>query len=158
MGRTQIGTRRTPGGHLAPPEAATAAGLRYVTDDGPGFRRQKAGKGFAYLRPAGRPLRDQRHLARIRSLAIPPAWTDVWICTSPKGHIQAVGRDARGRKQYRYHARWRESRDEAKYGRMVAFGRALGRRSARASSRTSPAPACRARRCWRRSCGCSSGR
>ena len=127
MGRTEIAGSRTRGGHLAPPEAATAAGLRYVTDHGPGFRRQKAGKGFAYFRPDGAPLHDPRHLARIRSLVIPPAWTDVWISTSPKGHIQAVGRDARGRKQYRYHARWRQSRDEAKYGRMVAFGRTLGR-------------------------------
>jgi DNA topoisomerase-1 len=117
--------------HVPPPEAASAAGLRYVSDTAPGFRRQRAGKAFVYLRPDGRPLHDARELARIRSLVIPPAWTDVWICTSPKGHIQAVGRDARGRKQYRYHARWRASRDEAKFGRMVAFGKTLPRIRAR---------------------------
>jgi DNA topoisomerase-1 len=112
-------------------EAASAAGLRYVTDGAPGFHRHKAGEGFVYRRASGRPLRDAGTLARIRSLVIPPAWTRVWICASPRGHIQAVGRDARGRKQYRYHPRWRESRDEAKYGRMVTFGQALPRIRAR---------------------------
>jgi DNA topoisomerase-1 len=130
MGGTQAGGQAHPH-HLPAPEAATAAGLRYVTDAAPGIRRDKAGKGFVYRHPGGRPLKEERTLARIRSLVIPPAWTDVWICPNPQGHLQAVGRDARGRKQYRYHARWRESRDEAKYGRMVAFGRALPRIRAR---------------------------
>jgi DNA topoisomerase-1 len=119
--------RRPPGA----PEAATAAGLHYVSDRTPGIRRQKSGKSFVYSHPDGRRLRDAKTLARIRSLVIPPAWTDVWICPSPRGHIQAVGRDARGRKQYRYHPRWRATRDEAKYGRLVAFGRTLARIRAR---------------------------
>jgi DNA topoisomerase I len=106
-------------------EAAQAAGLRYVVDLSPGIRRKKAGKHFAYFDADGRPVKDEETLARIRSLAIPPAWTDVWICPSPRGHVQATGRDARGRKQYRYHPRWRETRDEAKYGKMLAFGQAL---------------------------------
>ncbi|HEY7509179.1 MAG TPA: DNA topoisomerase IB [Vicinamibacteria bacterium] len=130
MGRTEVAAANT-GVHVAPPQAASAAGLRYVTDDAPGIRRVRRGKSFAYVRPDDRPLRDRQDLARIRSLVIPPAWTDVWICTSPKGHLQAVGRDARGRKQYRYHPRWRESRDEAKYGRMVAFGKTLPKIRAR---------------------------
>lgn len=108
-----------------PAEAARAAGLLYVSDSTPGIRRRRAGKAFAYLTPDGKPVRQPERLSRIRSLAIPPAWTDVWICTSPRGHIQATGRDAKGRKQYRYHRRWREARDESKYGRMVAFGQAL---------------------------------
>jgi DNA topoisomerase I len=105
--------------------AARAAGLRYVTDARPGIRRKRAGKGFAYVGPDGSSIRDEAELQRIRALAVPPAWTDVWICVDPYGHIQATGRDARRRKQYRYHARWREVRDETKYGRMVAFGRVL---------------------------------
>lgn len=109
----------------APPEAADAAGLTYVTDEDPGIRRLKSGKGFRYVGPDGKPVRDEATLARIRKLAIPPAYTDVWICPDPHGHIQATGRDARGRKQYRYHARWRSVRDETKYARMAAFGRAL---------------------------------
>jgi DNA topoisomerase-1 len=121
----------TPALHVPSPEAASAAGLRYVGDGAPGLRRTRRGKAFRYLRPDGRPVRDPRALARIRALVIPPAWTEVWICASPEGHIQAVGRDARGRKQYRYHPRWRASRDEAKYGRMVAFGRTLPRIRAR---------------------------
>ena len=108
-----------------PVESARAAGLRYVTDGTPGITRHRAGNGFAYRAPDGTPLRDDAELARIRSLAIPPAWTDVWICTAANGHLQATGRDARGRKQYRYHARWRVTRDETKYGRMIAFGEAL---------------------------------
>jgi DNA topoisomerase-1 len=108
-----------------PAEAARAAGLRYVVDAMPGIRRRKAGKRFAYLDPDGRPVEDEETLARIKALAIPPAWTDVWICPSPRGHVQATGRDARGRKQYRYHPRWRETRDEVKYGKMLAFGEAL---------------------------------
>ena len=108
-----------------PQQAADAAGLRYVTDIQPGFGRQKAGKNFHYVGRNGRPLRDPKTLARIRSLVIPPAWTEVWICPDALGHIQVTARDARGRKQYRYHPRWRAVRDEAKYGRMLAFGQAL---------------------------------
>jgi DNA topoisomerase I len=105
--------------------AARAEGLRYVSDAEPGIRRARHGKHFRYFTPDGKPLRDAAQLARIRSLAIPPAYTDVWICVSPHGHIQATGRDARGRKQYRYHARWREHRDSAKFDRMLEFGRVL---------------------------------
>ena len=110
-----------------PAEAARAAGLRYVSDRAPGIRRRRSRKGFSYIGPDGERVRQRQRLERIRSLAVPPAWTDVWICTNPNGHIQATGRDARGRKQYRYHPRWREVRDETKYGRMVDFGRALPR-------------------------------
>jgi DNA topoisomerase-1 len=109
-----------------PAEAARAAGLRYVSETGPGIRRRRAGRGFVYLNGHG-PLRERATLGRIRTLAIPPSWTDVWICPSPVGHLQAVGRDARGRKQYRYHPRWRETRDETKFTHMVAFARALPR-------------------------------
>ena len=108
-----------------PQQAADAAGLRYVTDIQPGFRRQKVGRNFRYVGRNGRALRDPKTLARIRSLVIPPAWTEVWICPDTLGHIQVTARDARGRKQYRYHPRWRAVRDEAKYGRMLAFGQAL---------------------------------
>ena len=107
--------------------AAEDAGLRYVTDAEPGIRRRRAGRGFSYTDPDGRRITDRRLLARIKSLAIPPAWTDVWICPSPSGHLQATGRDARGRKQYRYHPRWRHARDEVKYERIIAFGQALPR-------------------------------
>lgn len=100
-------------------------GLRYVSDDEPGFRRQRRGRGFSYTDTRGRPLRSPAHLARIRALAIPPAWIDVWICADPLGHLQATGRDARGRKQYRYHDRWREHRDAVKFDRMLEFGRKL---------------------------------
>ena len=110
-----------------PSESARAAGLRHVADTDPGIRRRRAGEGFRYLKADGTALADATTLARIRRLAIPPAWTDVWICTSDDGHLQATGRDARGRKQYRYHARWREVRDETKYGRLIAFGGALPR-------------------------------
>ena len=108
-----------------PLESAKAAGLRYVTDDEPGLRRRKRGTGFTYVDPQGRTVKDKATLERIRKLAIPPAWTDVWICPRANGHLQATGRDARGRKQYRYHADWREVRDETKFGRMIAFGEAL---------------------------------
>jgi DNA topoisomerase-1 len=108
-----------------PLESAKAAGLRYVTDDEPGIRRQKRGKGFTYLDPQGKTIKDEKTLERIQKLAIPPAWTDVWVCPRPNGHLQATGRDARGRKQYRYHANWREVRDETKFGRMIAFGDSL---------------------------------
>ena len=108
-----------------PVETAKAAGLRYVTDDEPGIRRRKSGKGFTYVDPQGRTVQDPKDLERIKKLAIPPAWTDVWICPRANGHLQATGRDAKGRKQYRYHADWREARDETKFGRMIAFGEAL---------------------------------
>jgi DNA topoisomerase-1 len=110
-----------------PVESAQAAGLRYVSDTQPGIRRKKSGKGFTYTGPDGKTIRDAKELTRIRALAIPPAYTDVWICPSPNGHIQATGRDARGRKQYRYHPKWREVRDETKFGRMLAFSEALPR-------------------------------
>ena len=106
-------------------ESARAAGLVYVSDTSPGIRRRRAGKGFAYLDVNTKPLRDASKLARIRALAIPPAYTDVWISTDPRGHIQATGRDARGRKQYRYHAHWRAERDGGKFDRVVAFAQAL---------------------------------
>jgi DNA topoisomerase I len=110
-----------------PVESAQTAGLRYVSDTTPGIRRRRSGRGFSYVGPDGRVVRDQATLARIRSLAIPPAYTDVWICPVATGHLQATGRDARGRKQYRYHPRWREARDETKFGRMLAFSEALPR-------------------------------
>jgi DNA topoisomerase I len=93
-----------------PKEAAEYAGLTYVSDDKPGIRRRRAGKGFSYITPLGGRVRDTATLKRIKALAVPPAWTDVWICPRPEGHIQATGRDDRGRKQYRYHARFREVR------------------------------------------------
>ncbi len=108
-----------------PTESARAAGLRYVYDNRPGISRMRHGKSFRYVDPEGRPVRDKETLARIKSLVIPPAWVDVWICTHPNGHLQATGRDARGRKQGRYHPRWREVRDEAKYEHMIHFGEAL---------------------------------
>jgi DNA topoisomerase-1 len=117
--------RARPHPILDPVAAARAADLRYVNDTDPGIRRQKSGKGFAYRAPEGKTVRDEATLSRIRALAIPPAWTDVWIAPSPNGHIQATGRDARGRKQYRYHNRWRQFRDETKYERMVLFGESL---------------------------------
>jgi DNA topoisomerase I len=119
------GRHTDPGLGIDPSEAAHAAGLRHVSDSGPGIRRKRSGKRFTYLDVDGEPIRDEGELARIASLVIPPAWTDVWICPSPRGHLQATGRDARGRKQYRYHPRWREVRDETKYGRLRAFGEAL---------------------------------
>jgi len=119
---------RTNGGAgIEPERSARAAGLRYVSDEQPGITRRRRGRGFQYLAPDGGTIADPAERARIDSLAIPPAWTDVWICASPKGHIQATGRDARGRKQYRYHPKWREVRDETKYHRLAAFARALPR-------------------------------
>jgi DNA topoisomerase-1 len=109
----------------APVASAKAAGLRYVSDTMPGIRRKRVGKHFSYVGRDGKPIRDKEELERIRALGIPPAWTDVWICPNPRGHIQATGRDAKGRKQYRYHPEWRRIRDETKYDRMVAFGEAL---------------------------------
>src|SRR6266850_4226872 len=114
------------GGTKADPVAsAQSAGLRYVSAGRPGIRREMGRLGFRYKRPGGRLVRSAAELKRIRALAIPPAWTDVWICSDPRGHLQATGRDARGRKQYRYHPRWREVRDEVKYGRLIAFAQAL---------------------------------
>jgi DNA topoisomerase I len=131
--RTRAGKPSAPAPEIIsdPVESAQAAGLRYVSDTQPGIRRKKAGKGFGYVGTDGKPIKDEKELARIRSLAIPPAYTDVWICPSPNGHIQATGRDARGRKQYRYHAKWREVRDETKFGRMLAFSEVLPKIRAR---------------------------
>jgi DNA topoisomerase-1 len=106
-------------------EAAEKAGLSYVSDDRPGYRRRAKGNQFEYLDTEGKRIRDEQRLLRIKRLAIPPAWTDVWICPSPNGHIQATGRDARRRKQYRYHDRWRELRDENKFERLFDFAKAL---------------------------------
>src|SRR4051794_1676603 len=117
----------------APEASARAAGLRYVSDREPGFARRRRGKGFQYTDADGRSL-PREQVKRIEALAIPPAWKDVWICPSPIGHLQATGRDARGRKQYRYHPRWREVRDEVKYGRLIAFAEALPRIRARTDS------------------------
>jgi DNA topoisomerase-1 len=108
-----------------PKSAAKSAGLRYVDDQRPGITRIRQGRGVVYRGPDGGTIRDGETLTRIRSLAVPPAWRDVWICPDHAGHLQATGRDARGRKQYRYHPRWREVRDGNKYERMIAFGRAL---------------------------------
>ena len=108
-----------------PVESARAAGLRYVNDTKPGIRRERDGDTFRYFDAKGNEITNDKVLERIRSLGIPPAYTDVWISPWPNGHIQATGRDAKGRKQYRYHPRWREVRDETKYGRMMAFGQAL---------------------------------
>ncbi|MGD0502706.1 MAG: DNA topoisomerase IB [Steroidobacteraceae bacterium] len=104
---------------------AVDAGLTYVSDDEPGIRRRRVGKGFRYFTPENRPLQAADELKRIASLAVPPAYRNVWICMRPHGHLQATGRDARGRKQYRYHPQWRLVRDSAKFDRMVMFGQAL---------------------------------
>jgi DNA topoisomerase-1 len=124
--------RRKSGSSAADPfhephESARAAQLCYVSDDKPGIRRRAAGTGFCYLNREGEVIEDETRLARIKALGIPPAWTDVWICPLPHGHLQASGRDAKGRKQYRYHPRWRAIRDETKFGRMALFGAALPR-------------------------------
>lgn len=108
-----------------PRDAAEYAGLRYVSDARPGIRRRTSGKGFSYLRADGSRLAETETLRRIKSLVIPPAWTDVWICPFADGHIQVTGRDARGRKQYRYHPRFREVRESTKYEHMIAFVDAL---------------------------------
>jgi DNA topoisomerase I len=108
-----------------PREVARQAGLRYSSDADPGIRRMRHGTGFSYMGPDGQPVRERDTLARIRAIAVPPAWTDVWICRFANGHIQATGRDARGRKQHRYHARWRDTRDESKFDRMIEFAGAL---------------------------------
>ena len=110
-----------------PRGAALAAGLAYVSDEGGGIRRQRAGTGWRYIGPDGRTIRDPAVTSRIRALAVPPAWRVVWISPNDRGHIQATGRDAKGRKQYRYHARFRQVRDAAKFDRMLAFARTLPR-------------------------------
>lgn len=107
--------------------SAQMAGLRYVSDSSPGIIRKSSGKGFIYIGADGKRIRAADSLGRIKSLVIPPGWSDVWICPSPQGHIQAIGRDDRGRKQYRYHANWNQTRDETKYERMIAFGKSLPR-------------------------------
>lgn len=118
----------TTGGAPAPPSGngeVRVPGLRYVTDATPGISRRRAGKGFTYIGLDGKPIRDKAERDRIAKLAVPPAWTDVWICPSANGHILATGRDAKGRKQYRYHPRWRSVRDEAKFDRSIAFAETL---------------------------------
>lgn len=133
-GREHAATRPVLNAPPASPAAAhrarrdaRASGLRYVDVGGPGITRRKAGKGFTYESAAGRRLTAAGTLARIRALAIPPAWTDVWICPSPDGHIQAIGRDAAGRRQYRYHPAFRGRRDAGKFERIVRFGELLPR-------------------------------
>ena len=121
-------TRAPDGTDRADPRrSARLAGLRYSSDDRPGITRRRSGSGFSYRHPTGRLVRDRPTLARIRALAIPPAWTDVWICPDANGHIQSTGRDAKGRKQYRYHPGWRSRRDDAKFDRIVAFAGLLPR-------------------------------
>ena len=110
---------------LDPRSAAKAARLHYVSDAKAGITRKAMADGWVFHRPDGVEVTDEVELARIHALAIPPAYRDVWICVDPRGHLQAVGRDARGRKQYRYHSRWREIRDEAKFGKMLMFGKKL---------------------------------
>jgi DNA topoisomerase-1 len=127
--------KRTSAIAFDPPKSARAAGLRYVCDQTTaGIRRIGRPKRFRYVDPSGRTVRSKTELQRIYALAIPPAWTEVWICPHPDGHLQATGRDARGRKQYRYHPRWREVRDDVKYGRLVSFAAALPRIRARTQS------------------------
>lgn len=117
----------TPPSAPDPVEAAKAAGLTYVSHESPGITRRRAGGGFRYIDPKGKPVRDADTLARVKALVIPPAWEDVWICPSPRGHIQAVGHDARGRRQYRYHEDFRRVRDENKYDHMLRFVKCLPR-------------------------------
>jgi DNA topoisomerase-1 len=126
-----------------PVGAAQAAGLRYVCDERRGIRREMGPLGFRYVGSDGKVIRNAATLKRIRALGIPPAWTDVWICNDPRGHLQATGRDARRRKQYRYHTRWRESRDETKFHRMQAFAAALPAIRARTSADLSKRGLCR---------------
>ncbi len=110
---------------MEPEEAAVEAGLRYVSDDTPGYTRKAKADGFSYFDTEGKPIRDETRVLRINRLAVPPAYKKVWICPAPNGHIQATGCDDRGRKQYRYHERWREVRDQSKYEKMLVFGKAL---------------------------------
>ena len=126
------GSEPAPSGHIDPMamspvdsvEAARAVGLRYVSDDRPGYGRRRSGTGFTYLDQDGSVIRDRRLRARIRALVIPPAWQHVWICPDARGHIQATGRDARGESKYRYHPDWRSLRDATKYDRLAPSGRA----------------------------------
>jgi DNA topoisomerase-1 len=129
--RRRARSRAGVGPFTAPTEAARAADLRHMSDDRPGVTRRRSGRGFSYVGPDGAAIRDKATLARIRSLAIPPAWADVWICPIEHGHVQATGRDARRRKQYRYHSRWHQIRDETKYGRLIEFGNTLPKIRAR---------------------------
>ena len=108
-----------------PQEAAESVGLAYVSDEEPGIRRRRAGKGWTFTGPKGAKITDEKTIERIRKLAVPPAYTDVWICPKANGHIQATGRDAKGRKQYRYHAKFREVRDSSKYEHMLEFAKGL---------------------------------
>src|SRR5688572_3552329 len=127
---TRAALDRPPGGHRAADMAMRVAPdthLRYASDHDPGMRRQRRGRSFRYIAPDGSAVTDPIVLDRIRRLAIPPAYTDVWICTSPYGHLQATGRDSRSRKQYRYHEHWRILRDDTKFERMMEFGAALPR-------------------------------
>jgi DNA topoisomerase I len=142
-GRIAKAMRRKKPLPLDPFESAKLVSLRYVDDSTPGIRRIARGKGFAYVRPDGSAVRDKPTLKRIRGLVIPPAWTNVWICPSPDGHLQATGRDARGRKQYRYHPRFRQIRDETKYERMIAFAEALPRIRARVDEDMTKPALCR---------------
>ena len=125
--KSSTDNRRAPEVPAALIEAAREVGLRYTSDARPGISRKKRGAQFSYFLPDGTPLRDKAELGRIKRLVIPPAWTDVWISPHANGHTQATGRDARGRKQYRYHADWRQQRDENKFSRMIAFARVLPR-------------------------------
>ena len=128
--RREVRTRTVPAMTISrddPRAAARATGLRYATDTRPGLSRRRAGRGFTYRDAHGKTIRDRATLDRIRAIVIPPAWTDVWICPWPNGHLQATGRDARGRKQYRYHELWRQRRGADNFARMIAFAKALPR-------------------------------
>jgi DNA topoisomerase I len=140
--------RPAPDPPTHPVESARAAGLRYVNDRQPGITREMGPLGWVFRAPDGSRITDEAEISRILTLGIPPAWTDVWISPVKRGHIQATGRDARGRKQYRYHPRWREVRDEAKYGRLIEFARGLPRMRRR-TDRDLRVPDCRGRRCSR---------
>jgi DNA topoisomerase I len=122
---TLLSRKRRRSARIDPRDSALAAGLHYTTDARPGIRRLRHRSSFSYVNGDGRTIKDPRELARIRSLVIPPAWENVWISPDPRGHLQAVGRDARGRKQYRYHPKWRDVRDETKYHRLIGFAQAL---------------------------------
>lgn len=136
---------------IDPRDAAEFAGLRYISDARPGIRRKKAGTGFTYTRADGSRLSEADVLKRVKALAIPPAWTDVWICPFADGHIQATGRDAKGRKQYRYHARFREVRESTKYEHVVGFANALPAIRQMVQEHMG-LRGCRAKRCWRPLC------
>ena len=151
-------SRRSPGIEPTLLQTVRKAHLHYAMDDRPGIQRKRSGKHFRYVDTQGRTIRDPDEIARLRRLAIPPAWRDVWICPDPNGHMQATGRDARGRKQYRYHPRWREVRDETKYDRMIAFGLRAAAHPRAHRQRPARGRACRARRCSPRWCGCSRAR